>query len=700
MSENHRKKRKQVPKSVHAEQVVVTGEFMGTKQGFGFVRYDEDEEDIFIPERYTLGAMNGDTVRVRLRHMRSGGRHKSEGEVEKVLVRNVKSLVGSFQKNGKTTFVLPDDKKLPDIYIPKGHTRGAKDGQKVFVDIMTYSDGEKSPEGAVTRVLGYLNEPGVDVESVIAGMELPVKFKADTRKNAAMLPSSVSRADRRGRKDYRDLTTVTIDGDDTKDFDDAITLSRIRGGYELGVHIADVSHYVKEGSPLDREAYERGTSIYLADRVIPMLPEKLSNGICSLNEGEDRLTLSCVMKINDRGEIISHEINEGVIRVNERMTYHNVAKLLELAHEACDMEESSSGGEKTKKKRKIEADISLHTVKKAAKASGEEATSLFNKYKKLIPWFMLMEELSDKMKKLREKHGSIEFNLPECQIKLDKYGKPIDIRLYDRNKATLIIEEFMLAANRTVAEEAYWLDLPFVYRCHDEPEREKIKELFGITARFGHTMKLSGGDIHPKTISTLMKDIQGTEEEDYLTRLTLRAMMRAEYRMTCDGHFGLAEKYYCHFTSPIRRYPDLQIHRILKENIHGGMSSERLSHYDGILAKVSKHSSDMERRADDAEREVDNIKKVAYMQEHLGDEYEGVISGVTGWGIYVELKNTIEGMARINDLTDDRYDYDEENYRVVGHRTRKEYRLGQKVRVQVAKVDLQMREIDFLMLEE
>ena len=693
---------------------ILSGVFMGTKQGFGFVRYDESEEDIFISERHTGGAMNGDTVRVRLRKVRSGGRHKSEGEVEKVLERAVRSLVGTFQRNGKTTFVICDDRKLPDIYIPKGQNHGAKDGQKVFVEITTYSDGEKSPEGTVTKVLGYLSEPGVDVESIIAGMELPTVFKRETLKNAAMLPSSVSRADRRGRKDFRDQVTVTIDGDDTKDFDDAITLAKIKGGYELGVHIADVSHYVREGSPLDREAYDRGTSIYLADRVIPMLPEKLSNGICSLNEGEDRLTLSCVMKINEKGEIIAHEITEGVIRVNERMTYDNVAKLLKLAHMASDNEASDSskagadagnsskgsglsGGRKNKKG---DRDISLHAVKKVAKAHGEDILELFNRYKKRIPWYVMMEELSDRMRRMREKHGSIEFDLPECKISLDKYGRPIDVKLYDRNKATLIIEEFMLAANRTVAEEAYWLDLPFVYRCHDDPDREKVKELFSIASRFGHTVKLPGGEVHPKTIRTLLDDIQGTDEEDYLTRLTLRAMMRAEYRMTCDGHFGLAAKYYSHFTSPIRRYPDLQIHRILKENMHGGMSTERLSHYDGILAKVSKHSSEMERRADDAEREVDNIKKVAYMQDHLGDEYDGVISGVTVWGIYVELKNTIEGMVRIADMTDDRYDYDEENYRVVGHRTRREYRLGQPVRVQVARVDLQMREIDFLLISD
>ena len=664
---------------------VYTGTYMGTKQGFGFVRVEEEEEDIFIPERHTGGALNGDLVKVVVTRQRSGGRHKSEGEVERVVKHALTSFVGTFQKNGKTTFVLPDDSKLPDFYIPKGKTHGAGDGQKVQVEITSYAAPGRSPEGTVTKVLGYLSEPGVDVESVVRGMELPVEYPEEVLRQAKKLPSSVSRADRKGRKDFRDAVTVTIDGDDTKDFDDAITLTANKKGYELGVHIADVSHYVTAGSPLDREARHRGTSIYLADRVIPMLPKKLSNGICSLNEGEDRLTLSCVMQLDERGEVVSHEICESVIRVNERMTYHNVSELLHLAH---GVEPSGNKG------------ISLNKIKKVAKAEGEEAVRLYNQYKKRIPWYLLMEELAGKMRRRREKAGSIDFDLPECKIELDPSGRPVDIHPYDRNIATRIIEEFMLAANRTVAEEAYWLELPFLYRCHDEPEREKIKDLARVTSYFGYTLKLGQDKIHPKTIRSLMDRIRNTPEESFLTQLTLRAMMRAEYRTACDGHFGLAARYYCHFTSPIRRYPDLVIHRILKEYRHGELTPERLSFYAEWLAGTAKLSSERERRADEAEREVDRLKKAAYMEEHIGEEYEGVISGVTGWGIYVMLPNTVEGMVRLTDMTDDKYDFEEEKFRVVGHRSRREYRLGQPVRVQVARVDTTMRTIDFLMLTD
>ncbi|MBO4396456.1 MAG: RNB domain-containing ribonuclease [Eubacterium sp.] len=735
-------------KKVKVEYPVYIGTYMGTKQGFGFVRVDDLDEDIFVSERRTGSAMNGDTVRVVVIKQRENGRHKSEGEIDRVLKRALTSIVGTFQKNGKTTFVLPDDTKLPDFYIPKGMTQGAKNGQKVQVEITAYPEEGKSPEGAVTRVLGYLTEPGVDVESVISGMELPTDFPIDVAKEARRLPSSVSRADRKGRRDFRDLVTVTIDGDDTKDFDDAITLSRTKTGYELGVHIADVSHYVTEDSLLDREALKRGTSIYLADRVIPMLPRKLSNGICSLNEGEDRLTLSCVMQLNEHGKVVSHEIVESVINVNERMTYHDVAALIEMAHGTGSYRDSSLNpgainesdgtelagfdnarsdkknrtGEKQKSKL---IEISLHQIKKAAKSSGGESLELFNRYKKRIPWYLLMEEVAGKLNRRRIKHGSIDFDLPECKIDLDASGRPTDIYPYDRNIATRIIEEFMLAANRTVAEEAYWLELPFVYRCHDEPDREKIKDLSRVTAFFGHSMKIGQGEIHPKTIRSMLDSIKDTPEESFLTQLTLRAMMRAEYRTSCDGHFGLAAKYYCHFTSPIRRYPDLQIHRILKEYRHGGMAGggvggksavraknsssgfaggmlppERMSHYAKILSNVARKSSELERRADEAEREVDRLKKVAYMEDHIGDEYEGVISGVTSWGIYVELPNTVEGMVRLTDMKDDRYDYEEEKFRVIGHRSRRIYRLGQTVRVQVARVDLTARTIDFIMLDE
>ncbi|MBO6108825.1 MAG: ribonuclease R [Eubacterium sp.] len=668
---------------VHEEDKTYTGRYIGTRQGFGFVSIEGLDEDIFISEKNSGGAMNGDTVRVLVLKQNAGGRHKSEGRIEKVLKHAVKTFVGTVSKNGKTTFVLPDDNRLPDFYIPKGSTHGAKDAQKVQVEITSYSTQGLSPEGVIVKVLGYITEPGVDVESVIRGMELPTGYPEGVIRQAKKLPASVSRADRRDRHDFRDLVTVTIDGEDTKDFDDAITLKKTKTGYELGVHIADVSHYVEEGSLLDQEAFNRGTSIYFPDRVIPMLPKKLSNGICSLNEGEDRLTLSCTMVLDENGKVVSHEIAESVIRVNERMTYSDVSDLIKLAH--------LSG-------MTAEKGVSSRTVKKQAKALGERSMMLFDKYKKRISWYLLMEEVAAKLKKNRERDGAIDFDLPECKIDLDAAGHPVNIYPYDRNIATHIIEEFMLAANKTVAEEAFWLDIPFIYRCHDEPDRERIKELSRITSFFGHSMKIGQGRVHPRSISNMLSQIKGTPEEAFLSRLTLRSMMRAEYRTECDGHFGLAAKYYCHFTSPIRRYPDLVIHRILKAHWHGDLNPEKLSFYDDVLTKIAKQSSERERRAEEAEREVDKLKKVAYMEDHIGEEYDGIISGVTSWGIYVELPNTVEGMVRLSDMTDDRYDYEEENYRVVGHRRRREYRLGQPVRVQVLRVDLQMGTIDFMML--
>ena len=542
-------KRKGPEKTHRVEMPVYTGTYMGTRQGFGFVRVEELDDDIFVPERYTGDAMNGDIVKVVVVKQRASGRHKSEGEVDRVMKRAVTTVVGTFDKHGKTTFVIPDDSKLPDFYVPKGRTHGAKDGQKVQLEITSYPTEGRSPEGTVTKVLGFLHEPGVDVESVIRGMELSVEYPEDVIRQAKKLPNSVSRSDRRGRKDFRDLLTVTIDGEDTKDFDDAITLSRTKDGYELGVHIADVSHYVTPGSPLDREARDRGTSVYLADRVIPMLPKKLSNGICSLNEGEDRLTLSCVMQIDERGEVKSHEIVESVINVNERMTYHDVAALIDLAQKggattgaASDSTKSGLSSGKMKRRGKDLPEVNLHHVKKYVKEQGGEAAELFSRYKKRIPWYLLMEELAGKMRRRREKHGSIDFDMPECKIELDPSGRPVDIHPYDRNIATRIIEEFMLAANRTVAEEAYWLDIPFVYRCHDEPEREKIRDLARVTSYFGHTLKIGQDKIHPKVIRSLMDAIKDTPEESFLTQLTLRAMMRAEYRTSNDGHFGLAAK--------------------------------------------------------------------------------------------------------------------------------------------------------------
>lgn len=639
------------------EEHVDVGVFMATTRGFGFVRIEGQDDDVFIPEPYCGSAYDGDLVKVQV-YRESGGRGKRrEGKVTEVVQRANQTVVGTFMRNDTFGFVVVDREKFTsDVYIPKSKTKGAVNGHKVVVEIEDFGDGTKNPEGKVIEILGHANDPGVDILSIVRAFGLPEEFPDEVMRQTEKIPSAVSPDEIAGRMDFRNCQTVTIDGEDAKDLDDAITLSKTdEGGYELGVHIADVSQYVTEGSPLDKEALRRGTSVYLADWVIPMLPHKLSNGICSLNEGEDRLALSCLITYDAKGKIRSTRIGESVVRVDRRMSYSDVNAVVSL-HDADTRE----------------------------------------RYQEFVPMFEQMKELASILRRNRKKQGSIDFDFPECKIKLDKQGHPVDIVPYDRNTATKIIEEFMLAANKVVAEEYFWQEIPFLYRTHDYPDLEKIKELAALARNFSHTLKIGTDEVHPREIQKLIESIEGTEEEIFLSRLTLRAMKRAKYSTENDGHFGLATKYYCHFTSPIRRYPDLQIHRIIKEGMRGGIRPKRLEHYEKILGQVANASSDLERRADEAEREVDKLKKAEYMRTKLGEEYEGVISGVTGWGIYVELPNTVEGMVRLADLEDDRYEYDSENYRVVGRSGGREYRLGQKVTVQVAGADPLSRTIDFV----
>ena len=617
------------------EENIVVGEFMATQKGFGFVRVEGQKEDIFIPEPYCNHAFHGDLVKVLLKKSAGMSGRRPEGEVIQIVKRAIHTVVGTFQRQGKITFVLPDSLKWnQDSYIPKG---------------------AKSPEGYVTQILGRPSDPGVDIMSIVKGFGLPDSFSDEVMAQVAKIPLVVEPSEIGGRVDLRNQDTVTIDGEDAKDLDDAITLNKTaEGEYELGVHIADVSHYVTEHSPLDKEALDRGTSVYLVDRVIPMLPFALSNGICSLNAGVDRLALSCMMTIDKKGQVKSHRIAETVIRVNERMSYTDVNDIVtNHKKETCE------------------------------------------RYEKLVPMFESMKELALILRKKRKKKGSIDFDFPECKIKLDDKGHPIAIEPYDRNIATKIIEEFMLAANQVVAEEYFWMDIPFLYRTHEYPDAEKIQDLARMTAGFGHHIKLSQGEIHPWEIQKLIEEIEGTKEEAFLSRLTLRAMKRAQYTTVNTGHFGLATQYYCHFTSPIRRYPDLQIHRIIKENLRYGHSPKRIAHYESILPGVAKRCSDRERLADEAEREVDKMKKVEYMQAHIGEMYEGIISGVTSWGIYVELDNTVEGMIRLADMDDDQYEYQEEKYRVIGHYSGKEYSMGQTVKIRVIGADRLTRTIDF-----
>lgn len=638
---------------------VKVGRYMATQRGFGFVRVENEEDDIFIPGVHTKGALDGDTVQVLVKKEGGEGKRR-EGQVLNILERGNSIIVGTYTRSRNFGFVTPDNQKFTkDIYVAKAESKGAVTGHKVVVEITDYGDEQRKPEGRILEILGHVNDPGVDILSVIKAYGLPEEYPDEVMKQIEDIPDEVEESQKAGRADFRELQTVTIDGEDAKDLDDAITLSKEGNMYHLGVHIADVSQYVTEGSPLDKEALKRGTSIYLVDRVIPMIPHKLSNGICSLNQGVDRLALSCMMDINEKGEIVKHKICESVINVTRRMSYTSVHKIIE---------------EKDEQERK--------------------------EYEELIPMFELMYELAEILQAKREKRGSIDFDFPEAKIILDEKGKPIDVKEYERTQANRIIEEFMLAANQTVAEEYFWSELPFVYRTHETPDMEKIQNLALFIENFGYTLKIKEDEIHPKEIQKLMRAIAGKPEEGLIGRLALRSMKQARYTTDCEGHFGLAMKYYCHFTSPIRRYPDLQIHRIIKENLHGGMKEKRIEHYQKILPEVTEQTSALERRADDAEREVEKMKKAEYMEQFVGKDFEGSISGLTTWGMYVELPNTIEGMIRVADIPGDYYYYDEDLHRMVGEKTGKVYKMGEPLRIIVAGVDKLTRTIDFVLYQE
>lgn len=636
----------------------LTGIFTAHPRGFGFVTVEGEEEDIFIPADQTNGALHMDTVQVAIART-SGGKRK-EGTVVKIVARGTTQLVCTYEKSKTFGFAVPDNQRFAqDIFIPAERSKGAVSGHKVVVEITDYGKNGKKPEGKVVEIIGHINDPGTDIMSIVKGYDLPVEFSSKIMKQVENVSNEVSKADMAGRMDLRDWQTVTIDGEDAKDLDDAITLVKEGELYKLGVHIADVSNYVQENSALDVEALKRGTSVYLVDRVIPMLPHKLSNGICSLNAGENRLALSCIMLIDAKGNVVDHTIAETVIRVDRRMSYTSVKKILE-EHDETERRE----------------------------------------YEELVPMFELMQELAAILRKKRMKRGSIDFDFPETKIILDEKGRPVEIKPYDRNVATKIIEDFMLIANETVAQDYFWQELPFVYRTHENPDAEKIKKLGTFINNFGYTIHIGQDEVHPKELQKLLMKIDGTPEEALISRLTLRSMKQAKYTTINTGHFGLATNYYCHFTSPIRRYPDLQIHRIIKDNLRGRMNTGKIDHYEKILPEVAKHSSEMERRADEAERETDKLKKVEYMEERIGQVFEGVISGVTEWGFYVELPNTIEGLVHVTTLTDDYYHYQEATYEMVGEATNRRYKLGQKVKVMVMGTDRLLRTIDFRVVRE
>ena len=676
-----------------AETFSVNGIFSGHPKGFGFVTVEGMEQDVFIPEDKTGAALHGDRVQIvvepdsRMSGSRSGmgsGGRRAEGAVIRVLEHANEEVVGYYQKNKNFGFVIPDNQKLAkDIFIPQGCDMGAVTGHKVVVKITDFGSEKHKPEGRVTEIIGHVNDPGTDILSIVRAYGLPEAFPQEVMEEIEDIPDHVTvpgqpvemgslygisnlvspdgwGGELSGRLDLRGLQTVTIDGEDAKDLDDAVTICRDgQGHYILGVHIADVSHYVKEGSPLDREARKRSTSVYLVDRVIPMLPHKLSNGICSLNAGTDRLALSCIMEVDAQGTVLDHRIAGTVIHVDRRMTYTAVNAVVTDRDEAVMAE-----------------------------------------YEEFVPMFDCMKELADILRENRRKRGAIDFDFPESKIVLNEQGKPLEIKPYERNAATRIIEDFMLLANETVAEDYYWQSIPFLFRSHDNPDPEKMKQLGTFINNFGYFIKMQHGEIHPKELQKLLDKIEGTPEEALLSRLTLRSMKQAKYTTLCSGHFGLATRYYTHFTSPIRRYPDLQIHRIIKETLKGGLSDKRAAHYEKILPEVAVQTSALERRADEAERETDKLKKCEYMSRFIGQDFDGAISGVTNWGLYVELPNTVEGLVRMSDLDDDYYIFDEQHYELIGEMTKKTYKLGQPVRVTVSSTDRILRTVDFILAKD
>lgn len=638
----------------------LVGTFISHPKGFGFVEIEGRSEDLYIPESGVNGAFHQDQVQVEL--LKGQGGRRQEARIVKILSHGLTKVVGTYQKSKSFGFVIPDLEKIStDIYIPAEGSKGAVTGHKVVVELTDYGDDKHKPEGRITEILGHVNDPGVDILSIVKGYDLPVEFEEKLLNQAERVGKPVSEADMAGRRDLRSLQMVTIDGEDAKDLDDAVSLTREGENYCLGVHIADVSNYVQENSALDREALNRGTSVYLVDRVIPMLPHTLSNGICSLNQGEDRLALSCLMKVNKKGEVVSYEIAETVICVDRRMSYTAVRKILE-----------------------------------------EGDPELIQEYEELVPVFQDMQELAAILRKKRRQRGSIDFDFPESKIILDQKGNPVSIEPYERNVATDLIEDFMLLANETVAQHFYWMEVPFLYRTHETPDTEKIEKLATFIHNFGYHIKIKTSDheVHPKEIQKLLASIEGTEEEALIARLALRSMKQAKYSVECTGHFGLACACYCHFTSPIRRYPDLQIHRIIKEQLRGRLMEKRIDHYKEILPEVARQTSRLERRADEAERETDKLKKAQYMKHHIGETLEGIISGITAWGIYVELPNTVEGMIHVARLTGDYYYYREETFEMVGRDTGRCFKLGQRLKVFVDSVDMVSKSVDFLLAED
>ena len=637
---------------------LITGRLQGNPKGFGFIIQDNSQEDVYVAAENMNGAMNNDRVAARIKKGGSKDR-KVEGEIIKILERANTQVVGTFEKSRNFGFVVPDDKRIyQDIFISKESALGAKDGYKVVVQVTKWPDKRRNPEGKIIEVLGQKDEPGVDILSIIRKYGLPEQFPPQVENFADELSEDIPEGEFRKRRDLRGLKIVTIDGEDAKDLDDAVSIEKLKDGcYKLGVHIADVTYYVKEKSPLDKEAYKRATSVYLVDRVIPMLPKKLSNGLCSLNPKVPRLTLSCFMVIDPQGNVVDHEIFESIIQTSERMTYTDVTRILK--------------------------DKDPETIKR---------------YEYLVPEFKLMEELCLILNKRRMDRGALDFDFDESKIILNDKGIPVDIRPYEREIANRIIEEFMLICNETVAEHMYNLHSPFVYRVHENPDNERLEGFAEFIHNLGYFMRIPK-EMNPKVLQEVIEQVKGKKEETLINTLMLRSMKQARYSPECSGHFGLAAKYYCHFTSPIRRYPDLAIHRIIKEQLNGKITEKRIAKLKGFVANASLQSSDMERVAQDAERETDDLKKVEYMSKRIGEVYTGIISSVTSFGLFVALQNTVEGLVHISNIPDDYYVYDEKLHCLIGEKLKKIYRLGDAIKIKVIKTDIESRTIDFAIEE-
>ncbi|GAB6087459.1 ribonuclease R [Alkaliphilus crotonatoxidans] len=652
-----RKKRYGLPERMG----LIVGRLQGNAKGFGFIISDnEEEEDVFIPANLMQGAMHNDRVVARINHVNQKTK-KAEGEIIRILYRANNEVVGTYEDSRNFGFVIPDDKRISvDIYIPKGESKKVKDGHKVVCKITRWPEARRNPEGSIIEVLGHKNDNSTNIAAIMRKFNLDPEFPQEVEQEAKAIPDEIPQEEIDRRTDLRDLRMVTIDGADAKDLDDAVSIEKLPSGhYRLGVHIADVSHYVREETALDKEALERATSVYLVDRVIPMLPKKLSNGVCSLNPKVNRLALSVFMNIDQKGKVHDHQVVESVIKTNERMIYEDVSDILE-----------------------------------------KDDPALKEKYKDLVEDFKLMEELCHILRRRREDRGAIDFDFPEAKVVLDEKGRPVEIKKYERRIANRMIEEFMLVCNETVAEYFYWLNLPFVYRVHEDPNPEKIEEFNRFIHNFGYHLKGSNGETHPKLLQDLLKQIEGKKEEVVINTLMLRSLKKARYAADNLGHFGLAAEYYCHFTSPIRRYPDLAIHRIIKAFLQGGAESRWLQKAKGLVGYIGEQSSIKERNADEAERETVDLKKAEYMLEKVGEVFEGVISGIVSFGMFVELDNTVEGLIRVSSLEDDYYIFDSENHTLTGERRRRVFRIGDAVKIRISRVDVLQREIDFTLEED